>query len=250
MANTIRVLALDFDGVIWDSAGECFETGWRAYKELYGRELSTRQFREGVLRGRPLARTGSDFYLILRLLEEDPQRDLSSFAHSEFLELRERFAEQAAQYDKVFYRLRSEYRDRQPQLWTSWQGAYPQMLAFLDAWEETFKGAALATTKDTRSAQTLLQTIGRNWPVFGKEYSVHKAEQILGIAEHFEVQPQQILFVDDLLENLEQVAPTGAQTALAKWGYNTAESRREAVEAGYPVIDVEELPSLFQDGPS
>lgn len=30
-----RVLALDFDGVIWDSVGECFVMARRVYTEMY-----------------------------------------------------------------------------------------------------------------------------------------------------------------------------------------------------------------------
>lgn len=243
--STLRVLALDFDGVIWDSVGECFEVGWRAYKELVGRELSGAVYREGFLGGRPLARTGSDFFILLSLLEQDPTRDLSALSFQEFLVLRQRHAEQMGRYNKIFYDLRSHYRDTDMEQWASWQGPYASMLAFMDAWESKFVGAALATTKDTRSAQALLSTTGRDWPVFGKEFSVDKEQQIRGIAELFKVQPSEILFVDDLLENLEQVAPTGARTALARWGYNTAESRDEAEQLGYPVVSVEELPELI-----
>ncbi len=242
-----RVLALDFDGVIWDSAGECYEVGWRAYLEMTGRDLSSPETREGFLAGRPLARAGRDFYLILKLLEEEPQRDLSSFPHQEFLELRRRFAAPCEEFDHRFYQLRAHYRDQEPEQWTSWQGAFPQMLSFMDEWEGHFAGAALATTKDSRSAEALLATTGRTWPVFGKEFSLSKTEQILGIARQFQVQPQEILFLDDLLENLEQVAPTGATVALAAWGYNTPESRNETRQAGYPVVDFENLPGLARE---
>lgn len=239
------VLALDFDGVLWDSAGECFEIGCLAYKALCGRDLSTPQYRERFLLGRPLARTGHDFYLILKLLEEDPTLDLRDFPLQRFVELRTKEADQTQEFDKLFYALRAEYRDNQSDLWMSWQGPYKDLMRLLDRWEDRFLGAALATTKDGPSARSLMLSAGRDWPIFGKEFSVDKAQQIQGIADHFQVAPSSILFVDDLLENLQQVAPTGARTALASWGYNTPDSREEALGLGFAVVDVPALEKLF-----
>ncbi len=236
-----RVLALDFDGVIWDSAGECFEVGWRAYKELFGSDLSGEANRAKFLAGRPLARTGHDFFLLLRLLEGQPDLDLSTFSPAEFLTLRQQWAEEAAQFNVLFYQLRAKYRDEDFDAWASWQGAYPEMIALLDRWQDRFVGVAIATTKDAASAHALLQSVGRDWPIFGKEFSVDKSLQIAGIAEEFKVEPAEILFIDDLLENLQQVAPTGAQSAMAAWGYNTEDLKEEARTLGYRVLGTHEL---------
>lgn len=244
---SIRVLALDFDGVIWDSAGECFETGWRAYKELFGSDLSGPEHRQRFLAGRPHARTGHDFYIILRLLQEQPELDLVSFPPAEFVQLRRDWAESCARFDKLFYQLRNRYRDEQFEAWASWQGPYPDMVALLDRWESRFEGTALATTKDQASAHALLRSAGRDWPVFGKEFSVEKNLQIEGIAAKFGVAPAEILFVDDLLENLEQVTPTGAHGVMADWGYNTPELREQARESGYQVVSIEGLERLLEE---
>lgn len=242
-----RVLALDFDGVIWDSAGECFQTGWRAYQELTGRVLDDREYERGFLRGRPLARTGHDFYVLFALMEEDPARDLAQMSYQQFVKERAKRSEQASKFDRIFYLLRSQIRDNQHELWVSWQKPYPKLLEVLNGWEDKFSGLALATTKDTASAQALLNSTQRFWPVFGKEFSEHKADQILGISQHFKVSPSEVLFIDDLLENLRQVKPTGAQTALANWGYNLIDSRTQASEEGFAVVAVAELDRLFHD---
>lgn|GEM_PF-841761 len=244
---TKRVLALDFDGVIWDSAGECFQTGWRAYEELTGRRLDQREFERGFLRGRPLARTGHDFYTLLALMEEDPERDLAQMPYESFLKERSRRADSAAKFDRVFYMLRAHIRDTDPALWASWQQPYPELLEVLEKWEEQFSGLALATTKDTASAQALLNSTGRYWPVFGKEFSEHKADQIQGISQHFKVSPSKVLFIDDLLENLHQVKPTGASTALADWGYNLQDAWAQAQDEGFRVVSLKELPQLFSE---
>lgn len=242
-----KVLALDFDGVIWDSAGECFQTGWRAYQELTGKVLSDRIYERGFLRGRPLARTGHDFFHLLRMMDENPQRDLAQVTFAEFMKERSHHHDEAIKFDRVFYLLRAHFRDTEPDLWKSWQQPYSEVVRVLDGWEKKFAGVALATTKDTQSAQSLLATTGRHWQVFGKEFSEHKADQIHGIAQHFQVESEQILFIDDLLENLKQVAPTGAKVALAEWGYNLPEAIGEASEAGYTTVTLPSFSQLLDD---
>lgn len=242
-----KVLALDFDGVIWDSAGECFQVGWRAYQELTGEVLSDRTFERGFIRGRPLARTGHDFYILLKLMHDDPERDLAQMTLEEFGHERGVHAEMAAKFDRIFYLLRAHFRDTEPEQWASWQQPYPELLKVMDEWESSFQGVALATTKDTDSAGFLMKTTGRQWPVFGKEFSEHKADQIEGISQHFHVETEHILFVDDIMENLDQVRPTRARCVMADWGYNLPESRQEAVEHGYQVVSLEGLPNLFRE---
>lgn len=247
MNKEFRILALDFDGVVWDSAGECFQVGWRAYQELTGKVLSDRIFERGFLRGRPLARTGHDFFLLLRLMDENPGRDLAQTTLQEFVHERGLHADEAAKFDRIFYLLRAHYRDTEPELWASWQQPYHNFVKVLGEWESRFDGVALATTKDTDSAKRLLATIGRRWPIFGKEFSEHKADQIEGVAQHFKAATNQILFIDDLLENLEQVRPTKARMALADWGYNLPESKKEAAVRGYRVVGLDTIEELFSE---
>lgn len=242
-----RVLALDFDGVIWDSAPECYEIAWRAYRELFGVDLSGPEYRRAFLRGRPLARTGHDFFLLLRLLDQPEAVDLGEFPPKEFYQLREQLAQEAARFNELFYSLRAHYREEDFPLWAAWQKPYPEMIGLLDRWESRFVGTALATTKDAASAHALLRSAGRDWPIFGKEFSVQKDQQIRAIAQHHSVTPQEVLFVDDLLENLQQVAPLGARTAMASWGYNTPELREEAKRLGFAVVDVEALERLLEE---
>ncbi len=245
--SLLRVLALDFDGVIWDSAGECFEIGWRVYQGLTGQDLSGAQNRARFVAARPLARTGHDFFLILRLMHTRPELDLPGFPLAEFVKLRSELADEAAVFNRDFYALRAKYREQSFEQWASWQGPYPEMLGLLDRWEARFRGTALATTKDAASAHALLQSVGRDWPVFGKEFSVDKDRQIAGIARQFDVSVGEVLFVDDLLENLHQVAPLGTRTAMAAWGYNTEQSREEARLLGFRVVDVEGLETMLQE---
>ena len=70
-----NVVALDFDGVICDSAAECVVSAYGAYVEAKGEVFDPMEsvvpdyFRDGFYRLRPLIRDGRDYVMILYLLD-------------------------------------------------------------------------------------------------------------------------------------------------------------------------------------
>ncbi|MFN8612328.1 MAG: hypothetical protein U0931_32580 [Vulcanimicrobiota bacterium] len=237
-----RVLALDFDGVIWDSVGECFVMARRVYTEMTG--LPCSDLEASFRRGRWLVRTGGDFLLVLQLAMADPERDLTHFPKAEFEKLQQEKAAQMAEFAKAFYALREQTRDHQWEEWVSFQQPYPLFLQQFPQLRELFDTIVVCTTKDTRSAQALLASAGLDLPIYGKELALHKGDQIQALCRQHGVEPDQIFFIDDLVENLDQVRPSGAACGLAAWGYNTAAERERALAQGYTVLEVF---SLAQD---
>ena len=237
-----RVLALDFDGVIWDSVGECFVMARRVYTEMTG--LPCSDLEAAFRRGRWLVRTGGDFMLILQLAMAYPERDLTHFPKAEFEKLQQAKAEQMAEFTKEFYALREKTRDQHWDEWISFQQPYPLLLQQMEPLRQLFDQIVVCTTKDTKSAQALLASAGLDLPIYGKELALHKGDQIQALCQQHGVTPAQIFFIDDLVENLDQVRPSGAACGLAAWGYNTAAERERAVAEGYPVLEVF---SLAQD---
>lgn len=231
-----RVLALDFDGVIWDSVGECFVMAKRIYTERTG--LPCTDLEAAFRRGRWLVRTGGDFLLILQLAMADPDGDLTTFSKADFEKLRVEKAEEIQAFATEFYALRDKTRDEHWKEWLSFQQPYPLLLQQFDELRKVFDQIVVCTTKDTRSAQALLASAGLEMPIYGKELAVHKGDQIHAVCRDHGVEPSQIFFIDDLLENLDQVRPTGVTCGLAAWGYNTASERQRAVAEGYPVLEV------------
>lgn len=231
-----RVLALDFDGVIWDSVGECFVMARRVYTEMTG--LPCSDLEAAFRRGRWLVRTGGDFLLLLQLAMADPERDLTHFPKAEFERLQREKAAEMAEFSKAFYALREKTREEHWQEWASFQQPYPLLLQQFEELRKLFDAIVVCTTKDTKSAQALLASAGLDLPIYGKELALHKGDQIAALCREHQVTPEQIFFIDDLVENLDQVRPTGAACGLAAWGYNTAAERQRAVSEGYPVLEV------------
>jgi phosphoglycolate phosphatase-like HAD superfamily hydrolase len=231
-----KILALDFDGVIWDSVGECFVMARRAYQNLYG--LPCADLEAAFRRGRWLVRTGGDFLLVLQLAMADPDGDLTLFSQEEFARLRAARATEVLEFEREFYGLRQRCRDDAWSDWVSYQQPYPVFLQQLEAVKDTFTEVVICTTKDSKSARLLLESAGLDFAIWGKELGVDKGEQMRDLCAQRGCSPEQVFFVDDLVENLDQVSPTGAACGLAAWGYNTEGERERARQQGYPVFEV------------
>lgn len=231
-----RILALDFDGVIWDSVGECFVMARRAYQNLYG--LPCSDLEAPFRRGRWLVRTGGDFLLILQLAMADPDGDLTTYPKADFARLQQEKTDECEAFAREFYMLREQCRDQHWSEWASYQQPYNLFLQQLNQMGNLFHQTVICTTKDSQSARLLLASAGLEFPIYGRELALHKGDQIQALCREHKVEPAQIVFLDDLVENLDQVRPTGARCALAAWGYNTPAERDEAAARGYRVLDV------------
>jgi phosphoglycolate phosphatase-like HAD superfamily hydrolase len=231
-----RILALDFDGVLWDSVGECFVMARRAYQNLYG--LPCSDLEAPFRRGRWLVRTGGDFLLVLQLAMADPDGDLTTYPKQQFSQLQRDKVKECQEFAQEFYALREQCRDQRWQEWISYQHPYPLFLQQLEELRPIFDQIVVCTTKDAQSARMLLASAQLEFPVYGREVALDKSHQISALCQEHAVAPDQIFFIDDLVDNLDQGRPSGARCGLAAWGYNTAAERQLAQQAGYPVLDV------------
>lgn len=235
----MSLLALDFDGVIWDSVDECYEMARRAYGALYG--TIERDFKERFRQARWLARTGHDFYVVLRIMQEQPQLDFRTISKESFLARKDELGAQVQQFDTEFYRQRAALRDHDLDAWLRLQRPYPEVIETLPRLRRAFDDVVIATTKDELSVHRLLGSVGVELEVCGKGFSTDKARQINHLAESRGLTADQVVFVDDLLDNLLSVRPTGARVALAGWGYNTPAEQQQTRTLGMPVLDLERL---------
>jgi len=242
-----RVVALDFDGVVWDSVDEAFEMAWRTWNEQHGVPvLSKDGMRLEFRRARWQCKDGHDFYLATHLLATSPPRDVGAMSAAEFRRLREETcaSEDSARFVKAFYGARSAMRDHDRAAWMALQRPFPGIPQQVARLRDLTRGVAIATTKDEASARALLDDVGLgDIPVYGREVSLDKRDHMRAIAQAFEVPLAHVAFVDDLLENLQPLAPLGVRLGLAGWGYNTPEEHERAIAAGVPVLSLEQFAS-------
>lgn len=240
------LIALDFDGVLWDSVHECFVVGCIAYERLGGSFSSTRTAEELFRSGRPFCKTGEDFYLVFRALEEYPATDFKRFTSEMFEKLRESYKNDSARYEPIFYEERSKMIKNDPDGWASLQSPYPGILAEIDLLQKTYLHVAIATTKDEASAKFLLAKHHLSLDIVAKETSSDKINQMHYLSEKYQMPPDKIIFIDDLLDQVLHVRSIGVKTAMASWGYNTKEQRDKAKKAGIPLLEIANLHTQIQ----
>ena len=295
IAANKRVLALDFDGVIWNTECEGYVVGQKVWREIFGRWAFCPM--HIFTSGRWLARTGEEFALILligerlclkqaeseyvvkasgqkpisaeamaanfeegtlpailsgraKLWSQGPEPwtekatfpiefshiSLQDYAWPDFINEGSSLKHFLAFFGKRLAYWRAESRRQNLASWLKPQHIYKGNLETIKQALSIFDGVSICTTKDKASVEALLSTVGLKMLILSKECTFDKKLQLYILATSFGVEPEQILFVDDLLDNLLRVRSLGVKVALAGWGYNCAQSRAEAKKLGIPVL--------------
>ncbi len=259
----MKVLALDFDGVIADSARECFCVALRAWAELHPEarlachaanpdpaRAENAELYRGFVEMMPLGNRAEDFGVVVAALEAGAALP-DQAAYDAF---RAGFdADELARFHERFYALRHAWQESDPEGWRRLHAPYPALLEVLRrrAGEVVL---AIATAKDARSVRSLLADYGVAdlFPaerILDKETGVRKSAHLERLLAELDVAPPELTFVDDKVNHLQEVARLGVRCALAAWGYNGERERRLAEAAGFLVCGTEDLESkLFGVG--
>ena len=255
-----KLVALDFDGVIADSAPEAFVVAARTFAGL--RPAGAVAAALGPLgpidAGSPSRDAVVAHPLLAEFLELMPlgNRAEDYGVALDAIEAGARIRDQAgydAWRDRVdrawlrgfhlaFYRVRTALAERDPAGWNALLGPYPVLPGVLRrrAHEVVL---AIATAKDRLSVGRLLRSWGMEdlFPpdrVLDKEIGVSKAAHLEELGHRFAVAFPEITFVDDKVNHLDTAAALGVRCALAAWGYNGEREVRIARERGYLVCSL------------
>ena len=252
------MLALDFDGVISDSAPESWLVTLRTFAELRpgdrvaellaaaeassADEIRAASAYADFVRMMPLGNRAEDFAVALGLVAAaELASDQAAFdrayaaAGSEFLE----------SFHERFYRTRDRFRSEQLDRWLSLLGPYPGFLSIVRRRAGEVR-LAIATAKDRPSVLQLLDHYGVG-DLFAEEALLDKAAgrskraHLICLQERFDVPFEQIVFVDDKLNHLDHVGGLGVQGVLAAWGYNGVRERRLARQNGHRVCTLDDF---------
>lgn len=133
---------------------------------------------------------------------------------------------------------------------TLWDSVpYPGVLTQIKKLQEHFSKVVIATTKDSESVGRLLAPYGIGLDVVGKEHSEDKLKQMSFISLTYQKPFNQIVFVDDLFDQIRRVKSLGSKVALAGWGYSSLSQKQEAEKLGIPILELgsfaETLMKLF-----
>jgi phosphoglycolate phosphatase-like HAD superfamily hydrolase len=236
----VKVLALDFDGVLCDGRPEYFEAARRAYRQTWP-AARTVPDDAAVAFGayRPLVESGWEMPVLLHaIVAGEPAAALIDRAAwlPTARRLLDRAGLAAATLGRALNHVRDEWFARDPGDWVRHNVFYPGVVARLVQTVAEGTAVAVVTTKAERFARALLTAqdsqLGQ-LPIVGREPggAIPKPESLVRLAAAHGLQrdAEGLWFVEDLLETLEAVHATpglaAARLFLADWGYNTLEQR-------------------------
>jgi len=234
MAKT-KLYALDFDGVLCDSAIETGITGWKVASKVWTdmQEEVPANMIDGFRQVRPVMETGYEAALIMRHLYEgvEPQSLLDSFGKH----LKHMIRRDEIDVDRLKQRF-GETRDQ----WITenldqWIDMNPLFSGITDKLQQLNNGnVTIITTKQERFVSQILSANALSFPsdkIYGLDRKLSKTQILTDLsAQHPD---HELLFVEDRLPTLLNVIDDNqlqeVKLYFADWGYNTQQDKQDAL---------------------
>jgi phosphoglycolate phosphatase-like HAD superfamily hydrolase len=246
MKQTI-IYALDFDGVICDSAVETGITGWKAATGIWNdmpSPLPPQKLVDRFRLVRPIIETGYESILAMRLLFNGESVDtiLADFPDKKEELLRES-KQSIDDLKKLFGETRDVWIRHSLDEWIRMNPLFPgiahklRMLANEENWY-------IVTTKQERFVEKILDANRIHLPsqrIFGLDRNMSKQEVLLDLLT---LHPDAaIYFVEDRLPTLLNVLKNDRlqdiRLFFTDWGYNTEQDRSDAARNLIEIIDID-----------
>jgi phosphoglycolate phosphatase-like HAD superfamily hydrolase len=218
-----KILCLDFDGVICDSQLECLITSYVAYHRDRGVAIHNissvvipDEIKKLFIKHRYLVRPAWQYIVLMQLLHESEtiSEQLFNFTCKKLSDNKEKLS-------KYFFEVRSEWILNNSR---SWFQLNPVYLHVKENWEKVIdqKITYFVTNKNYNSVITLLKYHNLNFNkknIYGKEKIKSKLSMLQLLAQKDNIEPKQIIFVDDSSYYVSKMLSFGFESYLAKWGY-------------------------------
>lgn len=238
------IYALDFDGVICDSAIETAITGWKVATQLWSDmagTVPTEQHIDLFRQLRPLLETGYESILFMRLLQQG--ESVESIKVNIFSFLKELEGDTEA-LKTLFGQTRDQWIKRARAEWVQMNPLFAGVADKL----QVLNGSPwyIITTKQERFVEEILKVNQVELPsenIFGLDAKLSKEEVLLMLQEKHGDTP--LCFVEDRLPTLINVQNnnklTKVKLQLADWGYNTDQDKVLAKNKGISLVSLPEF---------
>ncbi|MFV2073833.1 MAG: HAD family hydrolase [Thermoanaerobaculales bacterium] len=266
----MRVLALDFDGVLCNSSREVFVVAVDAYCHQAPNSRLVdhlRSLRKNALAGGsryladpvvhsfsnmlPLGNRAEDFGVALHAVEEGHSISDQAGYDTYFATHQRDWLES---YHHRFYEARHRLRARDLGAWLGLHIPYAGLA-------ETLRGhpsdteLAVATAKDAGSVILLLGKLGmadlfEADMILDKETGVEKTHHLQALRDRLDIGFDAITFVDDKVNHLQKVAGLGIRPVLAGWGLNTPREHAAARALGHEIATLDTAGAVLFTGGS
>jgi len=231
------IIALDFDGVICDSAAETAVSGWKAARQLWPQQFTTDlpapEQIEAFRKVRPYLETGYQSILLMKMLQDGmTPEEISQDTEKQFQRIMDENHLDKQGLMLQFGGIRDSWISEDLDGWLGWHSLYPGVADALKTALQSPKRLLILTTKQERFVSACLKNYGIAFPgedIWGLERNRPKEDLLY---EQLLQHPRQITFVEDRFETLRRVEMDHelekVQLFYADWGYGTAENLEKA----------------------
>lgn len=247
-------LALDFDGVIADSIGECLVIGHNAYgmyTQAGQRICRLEDLNETHLaeckRLRNFIRSGEDYVYINLAIDSKAriqnQQEYDSFV-DKHLNLKNTF------YD-LFYREREFFSSTKEDIWIQLNPLYKGMKQFLLQYPSKERLFIITTKK----IKYVLKILSGNSVYLKKENCFcasgrdTKLKIVQSLLDGNNISSDDFHYIDDQVDTLIEVKESGVHCLLAQWGYTTPQQILRARDENIPGIQLHDFLIQFSAKP-
>lgn len=244
--------ALDFDGVICDSALETGLAGWKAAGKIWP-NLDQKNPPEGLIERfkqvRPAMETGFESILLIKMLidGEHPEVLLGDFVNKK-IKIMEYEDLDEEQLKVIFGQTRDDWVKTDLAQWIQMNPLYQDVVEKIKKLAEA-QNCYVVTTKQERFVKQILTANKIQLDesrIYGMEKKMSKENILKRLIQQYP--DKTILFLEDRLPALLAVKENGYLESillnLADWGYNTEKDKRDAREAGINVISQNDFIAL------
>lgn len=226
MRLRFSALALDFDGVLFDSVPECLRLSYAVYRSLeegggddpasaLEAEPSPEDSGQFLAR-RGLVRPAGHYYLLWKWLRAWPDRRLTPAL---FEALEHEFPAAVRAFEERFFAWRTAFREASPARWLELNQPFPGVV---EHWSRIrCVPRFIVTTKDRESVSFLLAAHGLEISgLYAKGEFALKTEPLRTIVKSGPFESGRVLFVDDNASHLRDGLAAGVTARWAAWGYD------------------------------
>ncbi len=245
------VFALDFDGVLCDSAHETACTGWKAcqsyWPQMFNSDI-TKETIDAFRLVRPALKTGYESMVLLYLLQKG---NSTNEIIENYPSLADKFYKEtgipAEKLKETFGQTRDHWIKSDFNGWLALNKFYDGVI---DGVNRSPYPVYIITTKQKRFTTALCKYAGLDIPetrIFGLE-SGEKSRSLKQIS--MENRGSSILFIEDRLKNLldANVDDVKLHKFYADWGYGTKEDYKSAHKHPHiKIIELSDFPQLIQN---
>jgi len=255
----MKILAVDFDGVISDSALKSLFVSHNAYckyfssevKKNFGGKLFTfenweeiqKQYKKEMddyHRLRSYLELSGDFFVIIKIIEEQIQiKD-----QQEFIAYRNQLQFDYQFFRELFFKEKEEWQKKSFRKWFFLSPVFKEVIKGIQRFTKEGQKVVIATSNLGEAIHRAFQPEYLGFKIdiediFDKNFGKHKADHMQAIAKKYGAKLNEIYFIDDQLSYLKGTDVLGVHVFLAGWGYCTKSQKEEAKEKKIPVIEEE-----------